>query len=63
MAIAWVLKDHRITTALIGASSVSQLENSYGALGNLTFSEEELKKIDVFAQDGGINIWALSSSS
>jgi L-glyceraldehyde 3-phosphate reductase len=63
MAIAWVLKDHRITTALIGASSVSQLENSYGALGNLTFSEEELKKIDIFAQDGGINIWALSSSS
>ena len=63
MAIAWVLKDKRITTALIGASSISQLEDSYGALGNLTFSEEELKKIDVFAQDGGINLWALSSSS
>ena len=63
MAIAWVLKDKRVTTALIGASSVAQLENSYGALGNLAFSEEELKEIDVFAQDGGINIWKLSSTS
>lgn len=63
MAIAWVLKDSRVTTALIGASSISQLEDSCGALSNLTFSEEELKEIDVFAQDGGINIWALSSNS
>lgn len=63
MAIAWVLKDNRVTTALIGASSTSQLEDSYGALSNRTFSDEELKEIDVFAQDGGINIWALSSTS
>jgi L-glyceraldehyde 3-phosphate reductase len=63
MAIAWVLKDSRVTTALIGASSVGQLENSYGALENLVFSEEELREIDVFAQDGGINIWSLSSTS
>ena len=63
MAIAWVLKDKRITTALIGASSVAQLENSYGALANLTFTEEELREIDVYAQEGGINIWKLSSTS
>jgi L-glyceraldehyde 3-phosphate reductase len=63
MAIAWVLRDSRVTTALIGASSVAQLENSYGALENLAFSEKELEKIDVFAQDGDINIWSLSSSS
>ena len=52
-----------ITTALIGASSVAQLENSYGALENLSFSDEELREIDVFAQEGGINIWKLSSTS
>lgn len=63
MAIAWVLRNNRVTTALIGASSISQLENSYGALSNLEFNDEELKKIDVFAQDAGINIWALSSNS
>ena len=63
MAIAWVLKDHRVTTALIGASSVAQLEDNYGALSNRAFSAEELKAIDVFAQDGGINIWSLSSTS
>ncbi len=63
MAIAWVLRNNRVTTALIGASSISQLEDSYGALSNLEFNDEELKEIDVFAQDAGINIWALSSNS
>ena len=63
MAIAWVLRENRVTSTLIGASSVAQLEDSYGSLGNLEFSEEELKNIDVFAQDGGINIWNLSSTS
>lgn len=63
MAIAWVLKDSRVTTALIGASSVAQLEDTYSALENLVFREEELREIDVFAQDGGINIWSLSSTS
>lgn len=63
MAIAWVLKDARVTTALIGARSVAQLENSYGALANLSFSAEELREIDVFAQEGDINIWKLSSTS
>jgi L-glyceraldehyde 3-phosphate reductase len=63
MAIAWVLRDSRVTTALIGASGVRQLENSVGSLDNLDFSDEELQEIDSFAQDGGINIWSLSSSS
>jgi L-glyceraldehyde 3-phosphate reductase len=63
MAIAWVLRNNSVTTALIGASSTLQLENSYGALSNLEFNDEELKEIDVFAQDAGINIWALSSNS
>jgi len=63
MAIAWVLRDPRVTTALIGASSVAQLEDSYGALDNLEFSTEELAEIDAYAQDGGINLWARSSSS
>jgi len=63
MAISWVLKDQRVTTALIGASSVAQLEDSCGALSNTTFSKEELKEIDVFAQEGDINIWKLSSTS
>ncbi len=63
MAIAWVLRNNRVTTALIGASSVTQLENSCAALGNLAFSEDELREIDNFAQDGGINIWSRSSES
>ena len=63
MAISWVLRAGRVTTALIGASSVTQLEDSYGALQNLAFGDEELKEIDVYAQEGGINLWAGSSSS
>ena len=62
MAIAWVLRDPRVTTALIGASSVAQLENSLGALDNRQFSAEELQEIDAFAQEGNINIWARSST-
>lgn len=63
MAIAWVLRENRVTSTLIGASSVAQLEDSYGSLSNPEFTEDELKNIDVFAQDGGINIWNLSSTS
>lgn len=63
MAIAWVLRNNRVTTALIGASSVAQLENSFAALDNIEFSDSELKEIDSFAKDGGINLWALSSNS
>ncbi|NNG37808.1 L-glyceraldehyde 3-phosphate reductase [Flexivirga sp. ID2601S] len=63
MAIAWVLRDKRVTSALIGASSVQQLEDSLGALDNLDFSEDELKKIDRHAVDEGINLWQKSSQA
>src|ERR1700677_3198466 len=57
MAIAWVLRDKRITSALIGARNVEQLENSLDAMKKLTFSDAELKEIDGFAQEGAIDIW------
>jgi len=62
MAVAWVLRDPRVTSALIGASSVRQLENSVAALDRPDFSEEELAEIDRFAVDSGINLWARSSA-
>ena len=58
MAIAWVLRDPRVTTALVGASSVAQLDDSLRALENLDFSDGELAEIDQHAVDAGINIWA-----
>jgi L-glyceraldehyde 3-phosphate reductase len=61
MALAWVLRDPRVTSALIGASSVEQLETNVAALDNLEFSAEELAEIDQHAVDAGINIWAESS--
>jgi len=61
MAIAWVLRDPRVTSALIGASSVKQLETNVAALDNLEFSDEELAEIDRHAVDAGINIWEQSS--
>jgi L-glyceraldehyde 3-phosphate reductase len=63
MAIAWVLRDPRVTSALIGASSVKQLDDSLGALDNLDFSADELEEIDRYAVEAGINIWAASSDS
>jgi L-glyceraldehyde 3-phosphate reductase len=62
MAIAWVLRDPRVTSALIGASSVEQLQNSLRALQNLNFSENELAKIDQFAREADINIWKQKTS-
>lgn len=62
MAIAWALRDPRVTTALIGASKVSQVEDCVKALDNLEFSADELSKIDQLATDGGINLWAESSN-
>lgn len=62
MAIAWVLRDDRVTSALIGARSVAQLEDSLGALRNLQFSDDELERIDRLAGDAGIDIWKASSS-
>ena len=57
MAIAWVLRDPRVTTALIGARNVTQLNDSLDALKNRAFSAEELKEIDRYATDGGIDLW------
>jgi len=62
MALAWILRDQRVTSVLIGASSVQQLENSLGSLDNLDFSPEELDKIDTHAVEGGINLWKGSST-
>ena len=62
MAIAWVLRDPRVTSALIGARTVAQLEDSLGALRNLAFSEDELARIDQLATDAGIDIWRASSA-
>ena len=61
MAIAWVLRDPRITTALIGASRVAQVEDCVAALDKRDFSSEELARIDALATDSGINLWAASS--
>lgn len=60
MAIAWVLRDRRVTTALIGARNPAQIEENIGALENLKFLPEELDEIDKYAIDSGINLWATS---
>ncbi len=61
MAIAWVLRDPRVTSALIGASSVEQLDDSLDAVRNLDFTDDELERIDRHAVDAGINLWKTSS--
>ena len=61
MAIAWVLRDPRVTSALIGARNVEQLDDSLDALGNLSFSEAELSEIDGFSTDGNIDLWKVSA--
>ena len=61
MALAWVLRDERVTSALIGASSVAQLEENVAALDRLGFADDELVELDRHATDAGINIWADSS--
>jgi L-glyceraldehyde 3-phosphate reductase len=63
LALAWTLRDPRVTSTLIGASSVAQLEDNVGALQRLDFSDEELAAIDQRAVDAGINIWERSSSA
>jgi L-glyceraldehyde 3-phosphate reductase len=57
MALAWTLRDPRVTSALIGASRPEQIVENVAALKNLDFSQEELAEIDRFAQEGGINLW------
>ena len=61
MALAWTLRDPRVTSTLVGASSVAQLEQNVGALNTLEFSPEELREIDRYATDSGIDLWAASS--
>lgn len=62
LAIAWVLRGERVTSALVGASSVKQLETNLGALARLEFTAEELAEIDRYATEQGINLWASSSA-
>src|SRR5467141_1884886 len=61
MALAWTLRDPRVTSTLVGASSVAQLEQNVGALDRLEFSPEELREIDGYATGSGINLWAASA--
>jgi len=61
LALAWALRDPRVTSALIGASSVAQLEGNVAALDRLELSPDELAEIDRHATDSGINLWAASS--
>ena len=61
MAIAWVLRDDRVTSALIGARNVDQLDDSLDALKKQEFSAEELGEIDQFAKEGGIDLWRETS--
>jgi L-glyceraldehyde 3-phosphate reductase len=63
LAIAWALRDPRVSSALIGASSVTQLEQNVAALENLDFTTEELAEIDRYAVDGGIDLWEPSRSA
>ncbi len=63
LALAWTLRDPRMTSTLIGASSVAQLEDSLGALDKLELADDELAEIDRHATDTGINLWARSSSA
>ena len=63
LAIAWVLRDERVSSALLGASSVEQLEQNVGALANVAFSADELAEIARYASDGDINIWSASSNA
>jgi L-glyceraldehyde 3-phosphate reductase len=62
MALAWVLRDARVTSTLIGASSSAQIRENVAALQNLSFTAQELAEIDKLAQEGGINLWAGSAS-
>jgi L-glyceraldehyde 3-phosphate reductase len=62
MAIAWVLRDPRVTSALVGARTVEQLADTLKSLDNLAFSDQELADIDTYATEGGIDLWKVSST-
>ncbi len=61
MALAWTLRDARMTSTLVGASSVEQLEQNVRALDRLDFTDDELAEIDRFATESDINLWSQSS--
>jgi L-glyceraldehyde 3-phosphate reductase len=61
MAIAWTLRDPRVTSSLVGARNVAQLDDTLGALDRLEFTDDELAEIDRHAVDAGINLWKASS--
>jgi L-glyceraldehyde 3-phosphate reductase len=63
MALAWTLRDARVTSTLVGASSVEQLEANVGAIRDLDFTAEELAEIDRYATESDINIWSASSQT
>jgi L-glyceraldehyde 3-phosphate reductase len=63
MAVAWTLRDPRVTSALVGARSVAQLDDTLGALERLDFTDDELAEIDRHAVDAGINLWKASSDA
>jgi len=62
LALAWALRDERVTSVLVGASSVAQLEDNVAAVDNLGFTDDELSAIDKHAVNAGINLWAESSA-
>ena len=63
LALVWALRDVRMTSLVLGASSVRQLEDNVAALGNLELTDEELAEIDRYAVDSSINLWARSSQA
>jgi L-glyceraldehyde 3-phosphate reductase len=63
MALSWALRDTRVSSVLIGASSVAQLEENLGALDNLSFSDEELRRIDDDAVEGNLDLWRGAATS
>ncbi|MDV6332188.1 L-glyceraldehyde 3-phosphate reductase [Asticcacaulis sp. 201] len=62
MAIAWVLRDRRVTSALVGARTVEQMADTLKSLDNLVFTDQELADIDTYATEGGIDLWKVSST-
>jgi L-glyceraldehyde 3-phosphate reductase len=61
LALVWALRDPRMTSLVIGASSVKQLDDNVAALKNMTLTSDELAEIDRYATDAGINLWKGSS--
>lgn len=62
LAISWILRDTRVTSVVLGASSVRQLDENLAALDHLDFDERDLQEIDAYAQDGGLDLWRQASS-